>query len=87
VTLWRRIAINAALISVTLEAALCAALWTPLHLRFNFLVTATITEGLLLIVGLPCAFAWRGKARWWLRVRALALPLISIVFIIALTAE
>ncbi len=70
----RRAAISAALIAVTIEVGLLAVLFTPLTRSDAFLQITRLVDFSLLLIGIPCAFGWRGKARWWIRACALFLP-------------
>ena len=62
----RKVGVSLGLFAVTLQALLFAYTWTPLS-RFHVLLRHGMeAELLLLVLVIPCIFAWRGSARWWL---------------------
>jgi hypothetical protein len=63
---WRRTTLTIGLLAVTLQALLFALTWTPLSRLHALLLRAENAEYLLLALALPCIFAWKGRARWWL---------------------
>ena len=63
---WRKKTLSIGLFAVTLQALLFASMWTPLS-RFHVLLQRFLnTDLLLLVLAIPCAFAWKGRIRWWL---------------------
>lgn len=63
---WRKAGLTLGLFAVTLQTLLFAYTWTPLS-RFHRLLERGMDADLLLLAFvIPCLFAWRGSARWWL---------------------
>jgi|SRR5215472_17970315 len=63
---WRKGGVSLGLFAVTLQALLFAYTWTPLS-RFHYLLERGMdAELLLFVLVIPCIFAWRDSARWWL---------------------
>jgi len=83
----KRLAIDAAIVAVTFEAALFFLLWVPKLWDSPLVFWVARVDLVCFIVGLVCAFAWRGKARWWLRGCAFLLPIISMMLVVGITAE
>jgi len=60
---WRRTAMFLGLFSVTAQAILFVALWSPMARHRAAIVTCMRVDFALVLLGVPCTFAWRGKAR------------------------
>jgi hypothetical protein len=84
---WRSTTVTAAICAVTLQCVCWLALWTPLMLRFSFLKWASLAAIFLMVVGLSCAFTWKGKAQWWLVASSFSLTAAFFVTLLALIAE
>lgn len=80
---WRRSAGILGLFSVTLQATLFIALWTPVSRYRPFMALAVPVEVLLFFLTLPSIFTRKGNARWWLLVSSLFLSVDS--FFVVLT--
>ena len=63
---WRRMALSFGLFAVTLQALLFVSMWTPLSRLHDLLRNSMTAELVLLALAIPCGFAWKGSARWWL---------------------
>ena len=71
---WRRAAVSVGLFSVTVQAVLLVAMWSPISRPRAVLLTLMYADFALVLLGVPCIFAWRGIARWCLLASALFLP-------------
>jgi hypothetical protein len=72
---WRRAAVSIGLFSVTVQAVLFVVLWTPISRYHTVLPKLMYVDFALVLLAVPCIFAWRGTARWCLLASALFLPL------------
>ena len=63
---WRRAGLTFGLFAATSQALLFVYAWTPLSRFHHLLLQAMKIEFLLFVLVIPCIFAWRGSARWWL---------------------
>ena len=71
---WRRAAVGIGLFSVTVQAILFVALWSPISRHHALLVKCMYGDFALVLIAVPCIFAWWGTARWCLLASALFLP-------------
>jgi|SRR5580658_443734 hypothetical protein len=80
---WRRAAVTIGLFSVTAQAILFVALWTPIAHHRAALLACMRVDSALVLLAVPCIFAWRGKARWYLLASALILPVACFFTVLA----
>jgi hypothetical protein len=80
---WKRIAASVGILFITAQTILFITLLATIFshkvaapYRF-FLSECVLSELALLVVAAPCAFAWRGRFRWWLLASSVYLPVIS----------
>jgi hypothetical protein len=67
---------NIGLFSVTAQAILFLAMWSPIaHHRAALLVCMRL-DFVLVLLAVPCIFAWRGKIRWFLLASSLIFPVV-----------
>src|SRR5277367_3898203 len=80
---WRRAAVSVGLFSVTFQAMLLVALWSPISRHHTLLLKCMYVDFALVPIGVPCIFAWRGTARWCLLASALFLPVACFFSVLA----
>jgi hypothetical protein len=84
---WKSVIVTAAICAVTLQGVCCLTLWVPFNISFSFFKWANLRALILMVVGLSCAFSWKGKARWWLVTSSISLTAAFFVTLLALIAE
>jgi hypothetical protein len=82
---WRRAAVSIGLFSVTLQAILFVALWFLISHR-GLLLKCLYANFAFVLPAVPCAFFWRGTARWCLLASTLFLPVACFFAVLAGTA-
>jgi hypothetical protein len=82
-----RALVSATIFGVTLEMLLFMALWTPFIRSNAFPRPWLLVEAVMFPGVLACSFAWKGKARWWLRAASVLIPLLSFLVLVAGAAE
>ena len=80
---WRRPVGILGLCSVTMQAALFIALWTPVIRHRLFVVIAVPIELSLLLLTVPSLFTRKGNTRWWLLASSFLLCLDSFFVVLA----
>lgn len=80
---WRRYIVSVGLFSVTVQAILLVALWSPIMRHPALLRKCLYADFALLLVAVPCIFAWRGTARWCLLASTLFLPVACFFTVLA----
>jgi hypothetical protein len=80
---WRRAAVSVGLCCVTAQAILFAVLWTPVSRHPALLLKIMYADFALVLLAVPCIFAWRGIARWCLLASALFLPVACFFTVLA----
>jgi hypothetical protein len=83
---WRAGALSVALFTVTLQAVLFVSIWFDLRHRGSFFQRCLVADFVLLVIALPCIFAWKGRARWWLVVSSVGFGVGSFCSAIAASA-
>ena len=73
---WRRAAVSVAILTVTMQAILFVALWTPVGRHHVLLRKCMSADFVLMLLAIPCIFTWRGSARWCLLASAVFLPVL-----------
>jgi hypothetical protein len=84
---WRSVTVTAAICAVTLQSVCWLTLWTAFNISFSFLKWGSLAAPILMVVGLSCAFSWKGKARWWLVALSISFTAAFFVTLLALIAE
>jgi len=80
---WRRAAVSVGIFCVTVQAILFVVLWTPISHHHALLPKLMYADFALVLLAVPCIFAWRGIARWCLLASALILPVACFFTVLA----
>ena len=81
---WRKAGLIFGLFAATSQALLFAYTWTPLSRFHHLLRQGMNAELLLLVLVIPCIFAWRGSARWWLLIASVGF---GVGYFVSMVAE
>jgi hypothetical protein len=80
---WRRAAVSVGLFSVTVQAVLLVAMWSSISGHRAVLLKLMYIDFGLVLLAVPCIFAWRGMARWCLLASALFFPVACFFTVLA----
>jgi hypothetical protein len=80
---WRGAAVTVGVFSVTVQAILFLALWSPVSRHHSLLLKCMYADFALILLGVPCIFALSGTIRWALLASTLFLPVACFFAVLA----